>query len=131
MILHKNQEITWCKYKVYKLFTWTLWPFLDKSKSIEYYNLMTFVTLSVMQELLFQTFMLSFLVLTVCFSWDLRLTIVNPLYPSNKRMRLYVILCIIVCILSYTYEYKYIKGSIFDAFILKDTFDLEEYIELN
>lgn len=124
----KNQMSTWCQYKVYKLLTWTLWPFLKKKYSMAYYDYIHFLTLSIVHEFLFQTLMLTFLVLTICFSWDLRLTIVNPLYPSKKRLRLYILICILCCITFYTYEYFAITGSIFEAFKLNRDFELAQYI---
>jgi len=72
-----------------------------------------------------------YLSLSICYSWDLRVTIVNPLYPAHTRLRLYSIIAALACLVFYLEEYYMIKGSIFAAFRQGLKFDFESYVEAN
>lgn len=60
--------------------------------------------------------MMIYLVFEICFSLDLRSTIINPLYPSEKRMRDYVAAVVITLVYFYIAEYLLIEGSIFKGY---------------
>jgi len=55
--------------------------------------------------------------LVTCFTFDLYLTIVNPLYPAEKRFRGYLTLSFFACVSLYIFEYWKIKGKFGDFFV--------------
>lgn len=59
------------------------------------------------------------------------MTIVNPLYPAHKRLRLYSIIAMLACLVFYLEEYYSIEGSIFAAFRVGLKYDFKTYVEEN
>ena len=81
---------------------------------------------------MYEFFLMMYLFLCVCFSWDLWQTIKNPLYPANKRLRWYILYSILMVFVLFAAEYKIIEGSVFVAFDLSnDSYDLEWYMTEN
>jgi hypothetical protein len=86
----------------------------------------------VLHYILYEFFLFMYLLLCVCFSWDLYQTIKNPLYPAEKRLKIYIIASILITFGLFCVEYYLIEGSIFVAFDLSDpAYDLSEYMDIN
>jgi hypothetical protein len=52
-----------------------------------------------MNRVVYRSFFMSYLVLTICYTYDLYLFLKNPLYPAKKRMRIYTASVLISIIL--------------------------------
>jgi hypothetical protein len=81
-------------------------------EELEYYM---FALQIVIHYLLYEFFLMMYLSLCVCFSWDLYQTIKNPLYPANKRLRWYILTSVLLIFSLFALEYKIIDGSVFVA----------------
>ena len=118
----KDQQQLICKAKSYKLLTLSLKLIIPTLREMskeqaEYY---IFAFQIVLHYLMYEFFMMMYLFLCVCISWDLYQTIKNPLYPANKRLRWYIITSVVLILGLFVLEYKLISGSIFKAL---DPFD--------
>lgn len=114
---------------MYKALSWsTFFQFHNIGYSKATYDFIFFVAQSVIHRNLQNSFIILFLVLTICFSLDLRLTIVNPLYPSSKRMKLYIFICFLSIIIQNIYHFTFAKNSIFDIFEKGTSFDFKAYV---
>ena len=113
----KDQQQIICKFKTYKLLSFSLKLVIHKLTEMnnceaEYY---IFATQIVFHYLMYEFFMMMYLMLCVCISWDLYQTIKNPLYPANKRLRWYIITSVVLILALFAVEYKLISGSIIKA----------------
>lgn len=81
-------------------------------EKVEYY---IFALQIIFHYLIYEFFMMMYLMLCVCISWDLYQTIKNPLYPANKRLRWYVLSSVLTILALFVLEYKLISGSIVKA----------------
>jgi len=72
------------------------------ASQVNYYS---FAVLMVVNYFLYETFYLCYLLLCVCFSWDLYQTIKNPLYPAKKRMMWYMIFTTLSIIILFWIEH--------------------------
>jgi hypothetical protein len=130
----KDLQIMICRTQSYKMFGHSLKLMLPKlidfnADELYYY---AFATQIVAHYVIYEFFMMMYLFLCVCFSWDLYQTIKNPLYPPNKRLRWYIITSVLLTLGLFALEYKLIKGSIFVAFDIRDeTQSLEGYMQEN
>lgn len=88
-------EEAYCQYKHYEWFTWSISPFLDfDSYKVAHWNWAIFNTLNFVQKLAQRSFIILMLSLAICISLDLRFVVVNPLYPENRRMIVYNLICV-------------------------------------
>jgi hypothetical protein len=88
-----------------------------------------FTTQIIGHYLLYEIFLMMYLFLCVCFSWDLWQTIKNPLYPANKRLRWYILTSILLMLVLFGIEFMIIEGSVWKAFDLNNhEYDLEGYM---
>lgn len=93
-----------------------------------------FELLMLINFILYESFYAAYLVLCVCFSYDLHLTIKNPLYPPFKRMRWYILWVIIALIALYiieinltdlkTYELKDMTSELDNSTITLENFKM-------
>jgi len=91
-----NQPIQICATGYYRLTSWLLLPFRIDAAQIDYFS---FEFVIGANQFVYRSFFIAYLVLTICYTYDLFLTIKNPLYPSSKRMRLYGVWVMISIIL--------------------------------
>lgn len=72
--------------------------------------------------------------LELCFTSDLLLTLNNPLFPAEKRLKRYKIFILISLFAFYFFEFKSIEGSIFNLYkaqSIDQVNELTNYIKQN
>ena len=91
-----------CESGIYTFISYFLYPF--QALTFTQLQFLVFELLMLINFVLYESFYAAYLILCVCFSYDLHLTIKNPLYPSYKRMRWYLLWVIIGLLSLYTIE---------------------------
>jgi len=84
-------------------------PWMSNSPTIRQFQ--TFEIIGVANFLIYEVFYTSYLILCICYSYDLYLTIKNPLYPAKKRLRWYFVWVAISIIILLTIEGIYYKSN--------------------
>lgn len=102
-----NQPVQICATGYYRLTSWLLFPFAINAAQVDYFS---FEFVIGMNRVVYRSFFMSYLVLTICYTYDLYLTIKNPLYPAKKRIRFYFAWVIISIILLQISE-GYLSGD--------------------
>ena len=119
----QNQYVISCIIRFYKLFAVSLYIILPEQFSMDELDVYAFFIQTATSVFLFQTTFVLFVMFVTCFTFDLYLTIVNPLYPPEKRFTRYLIVSFLACIALYIYEYSQIKGKIRQFFVPPDQFN--------
>jgi hypothetical protein len=85
-------DVKICKHHLADFFVYTIGPFSNKNLSQEEIKMYSFLVMQVLHVVEQQLFYQLYIYLCICYTYDLHLTIKNPLYPAGKRMKLYGIL---------------------------------------
>jgi len=85
--------------------SWLLAPFVYYETTER--DFIAFELLGGSNFLIYETFYVSYLVLCLCYAYDLALTIKNPLYPAKKRLRWYIVWVVLSLLVLFGYEIYY------------------------
>ena len=96
MCIDFDKWICTLKMETYLAYSFVPLAIIDKTYNIEFMRLIAFCVLQINCVIITELFHSYFMYLCVCFSYDLHLTIKNPLYPSHKRKKLYTIILVII-----------------------------------
>jgi len=92
-----GQDKLVCATKYYSLLAKTFSAFIHTG-STTHNEYLAYKLLINVSTIMFRSFYIIYIVLCLCYSYDLYLTIKNPLYPAKKRMRWYFIWCIVALV---------------------------------
>jgi hypothetical protein len=94
-----HDDVFTCSTGFYKAVGIQLKPFLPTSDTSTL-QFKAFIAQILTIDLLTTVFSAQYLVFCICYSFDLGLTLQNPLYPAAKRMRMYIFSAVIISILA-------------------------------
>ena len=100
-----------CTLKLYKVQSYLVWPFFKdrfSPEKLDYYSLVDNLLIG---EFIYQLlFNLQFF-FELCYAIDLLITLSNPLYPADKRIKSYFTCFVLYMVAFFVWENRSIKGS--------------------